>query len=52
MALEYGFIALPSVYAENRGNNGANESNMSSLLDYCRVQPIEDRVSTAKPGGG
>ena len=26
--------------------------NISNLLDYCRVQPIEDRVSTAKPGGG
>ena len=35
-----------------RRNNGANESNISSLLDYCRVQPIEDIVSTPKGGGG
>ena len=40
------------VERSDRGNNGANECNISSLLDYCRVQPIEDRVSTAKPGGG
>ena len=40
------------VKRSNRGNNGANESNISSLLDYCRVQPIEDRVSTPKGGGG
>ena len=32
--------------------NGANEGNISSSLDYCRVQPIEDIVSTATPGGG
>ena len=35
-----------------RRNNGANESNISSSLDYCRMQPIEDIVSTATPGGG
>ena len=35
-----------------RRNNGANEGNISSSLDYCRVQPIEDIVSTATPGGG
>jgi len=35
-----------------RRNNGANEGNISSLLDYCRMQPIEDKVNTAKPGGG
>ena len=35
-----------------RRNNGANEGNISSLLDYCRVQPIEDIVSTPKGGGG
>ena len=40
------------VERSDRGNNGANESNVSSLLDYCRVQPIEDRVSTPKGGGG
>ena len=40
------------VERSDRGNNGANECNISSLLDYCRVQPIEDRVSTPKRGGG
>ena len=35
-----------------RRNNGANEGNISSLLDYCRMQPVEDIVNTAKPGGG
>ena len=40
------------VERSDRGNNGANENNVSSLLDYCRVQPIEDRVSTPKGGGG
>ncbi len=42
----------PCFSKKNRRNNGANESNISSLLDYCRVQPIEDLVSTPKGGGG
>ena len=35
-----------------RRDNGANEGNISSLLDYCRMQPIEDKVNTPKGGGG
>ena len=47
-------VNSPSVLneAENSGNNGANENNIPSSLDYCRVQPIEDIVNTPKGEGG
>ena len=51
--LKYVERQLSSCFSQkNRRNNGANESNIPSSLDYCRVQPIEDIVSTAKLGGG
>ena len=51
--LKYVERQLSSCFSQkNRRNNGANESNISSLLDYCRVQPIGDIVSTPEGGGG